>query len=187
MQSQIYRYKLDHSILEHIIEFAKYHQYDDRKTYKEYWEKWCEEYSDMIENETNRLVSLGYKGSVIDKMYKAGRYYFRKKYGMNHKIGEIEDKDKEKEKEKNKKEDKKRQYITIEHLIIVSIDNHIKDCIENKDYKPSSGFENYYKSNEELLNREIQRLQEHFNLNENDIYLKIKKTYKNRYYLISHK
>ena len=75
----IYRYKLSIEVMDEITTFSKVHQYDDRHTYKEAWNRWKDDHDDFISAEAERLRRLGYVGSVEDKMYKAGRYYFRKK------------------------------------------------------------------------------------------------------------
>ena len=49
------------------------------QTYREAWDIWKVEQKDSVDAETERLMRLGYTGSVEDKMYRAGRYYFRKK------------------------------------------------------------------------------------------------------------
>jgi len=61
--------------------FSKVHQYDDRHAYKSEWTKWTqqEEIAQAIDVEKRRLQENGYKGDIEDKMFKAGRYYFRKK------------------------------------------------------------------------------------------------------------
>jgi hypothetical protein len=61
--------------------FSKVHQYDDRPTYKSEWQKWTnqEEIAQTMEVEKRRLQENGYIGDIDDKMFKAGRYYFRKK------------------------------------------------------------------------------------------------------------
>ena len=82
----IYRYKLSESIIELIKEFTDIHKYDDRKTYKEAWLQYCKENEEVISREENRLIETGYKGNVMDKMFKSGRYYYIKK--KNNKMNE---------------------------------------------------------------------------------------------------
>jgi hypothetical protein len=64
-----------------LSEFSKVHQFDDRHTYKKEWMKWSqrENIAEAIEIEKRRLEENGYNGDIDDKMFKAGRYYFRKK------------------------------------------------------------------------------------------------------------
>ena len=77
MEINTYRYNLDPLINNLIKDFVNKHKYNDRETYKEEWLKWCDKNSDMIEDEIKRLKDINYNGDVIDKMYKAGRYYPR--------------------------------------------------------------------------------------------------------------
>ena len=81
----IYRFKFCNEIMDLITEFSKVHQFDDRKIYKEKWELWLEENSDAVDEEITRLNRLGYEGNIIEKMFKAGRYYFRKKINNEEK------------------------------------------------------------------------------------------------------
>ena len=81
--NKIFRYKLSDNIMELITQFAKIHQYDDRHAYKEAWENYVNEKREIIDREVYRLSELNYKGDVMDKMFKAGRYYFRSKKGVS--------------------------------------------------------------------------------------------------------
>ena len=167
---QVYRFKLAPNVQEQVTAFAKVHQYDIRKDYKEAWKEWCEENTDMITNEETRLVALGYDGNVTEKMYKAGRYYFRTKSV-----------------DKNKKAKKRRQYVSMDSSILTVMDEHIEKNYNNDGYTPASGYSTFVENNKDLLLTEIQRLfAENGNtLAAEDIQHKIKKTYKNRYYLYS--
>ena len=169
-EPQVFRFKLAPSVQEMVTAFAKVHQYDDRKDYKEAWNTWCEENTNAIRVEEERLSELGYDGNVIDKMYKAGRYYFRTKT-VN----------------KDKKAKKRRQYVSMDSSILIAMDEHIASNYNTEGYTPASGYDTFVESNKNILLTEVQRLfAEHGNnLNAKDIQLKVKKTYKNRYYLYS--
>lgn len=160
----IYRYKLSKCVSDRIYDFAKIHEYDDRYEYKKAWEKWCDENKELIDNETKRLESLGFTKCVLDKMYKAGRYYFRKK-------SEITQKPKE-----------RRKYISMLPEIIDLMDRHISANKNNKHFKPSDSFNEFCIEYEDELNGEIERIK---NIDESytkqSLAGKIKKTYKNRY------
>ena len=166
-----FRYKLSEHIIELIKEFTSVHKYDDRKTYKESWKEFCDNNNDIILRETNRLTNIGYKGDIInvmDKMYKAGRYYFIKKNNNE------------------KKEQKKRRiYICMDSDIIYLIDEHIKNNIKNDNFKPRNAYDDFYEINKVNINEEIERLKNTYNIDTNTLNNKIKKTYKNRYYIIS--
>ena len=165
----IYRYKFSENFIIELFTFSKIHQYDDRKDFKEAWKLWVENKDDLIKTETIRLTELGYEGDILDKMFKSARYYFRKK--------NIE-----------KKQQKTRNhYIGVQKELLDAIDTDIQRGLLNNDFKPSNGFELFCKNknNFELLTIELNILHKQFGLtNPTEIKNKIKKTYKNRYYLL---
>ena len=161
-----YRYKFTDEFTKELYIFSKIHQYDHRKDFKEAWAIWIEEEDDIVNQEIRRLHNLGYDGDILDKMFKSARYYFRKK-------------------NTEKKEPvKRRDYIGIQKDMLDSIDDHIKANINTDDYKPSTGFSLYCKDNIEILKEEVSRLFKLGYKNHADIKNKIKKTYKNRYFIL---
>ena len=82
-------------------------------SYKEAWEVWYENHTEMIQDERQRLEDNGYIGDINEKMFKAGRYYFRKKT--------------EKEAENNKK---RRNYISMDSEVLEAMDRHIRGNIK---------------------------------------------------------
>jgi hypothetical protein len=76
-----YRHEFAKEFMALLSMFSKIHQFDDRHTYKAEWTKWTqqEEIAQEIDKEKRRLVENAYMGDIDDKMFKAGRYYFRKK------------------------------------------------------------------------------------------------------------
>lgn len=162
----IFRYNFEDNVMEHLTAFAKIHQHDDRKTYKESWKQWLEDNKELVSEEESRLHSLGYQGDVIDKMYKAARYYFRKK--------------------SNVKPDpkKRRKYISMEHELITAMDNHINRNLSNPNYTPSGGYSEFCPIHVDIIRGEINRMIE-LGISTEDISVKFKKTYKNRYFIIS--
>jgi hypothetical protein len=76
-----FRFEFSRDFIDELSRFSKVHQYDERRAYKEAWQKWKsnEEIDRLISFEIRRLEDLGYKGDIEDKMFKSGRYYFRKK------------------------------------------------------------------------------------------------------------
>ena len=173
----ILRFKFSDDIMDIITTFAKLHQYDDRHTYKEHWDIWFECNKDELSQEIDRLEEIGYKGNVEDKMYKAGRYYFRKKQ-IN--------------KEANKEANKivKRTYISMDKTIIDKMDSHIISSIrtfnvEGLEYTPAIGYTDFCKTYEStLLSAERSRLSLDYSIDSYAVEDKIKKTYKNRYFII---
>jgi hypothetical protein len=124
-----------------------------------------EENKELVESEVERLSDLSYDGSIVEKMYKSARYYYRKK-GTE------------------KKEPRQRTaYIGVQQELLEAMDNHINTNI-NKEFKPSKGFEDFCKENIELLKEEVERLVLCNIKDAGEIKKKIKKTYKNRYFVI---
>ena len=162
----IYRYKFTEAFMEELYKFSKIHEYDNRKDFKEAWQIWIEEQEDIIDAEVRRLVNMGYEGNVLDKMFKSARYYFRKKICNN-----------------NKEPQKRRVYQSVQKDLLEQMDEHIKTNINNKDYKPSEGFEQFCQENIDLLKEEVSKLCKSGLTDSGEIKRKIKKTYKNRYFL----
>ena len=194
-KSKIFRFKLSDEIMLLITQFAKMHQYDDRHAYKEAWEDWSNIQQDLLEREVSRLEQIGYKGDVLDKMFKAGRYYFREKkqVGLNEVevgLNEVEvglnevgtnEVDANEVDATNKK---KRNYIVMNPEVILAMDQHLKNAMKHPDFKPAKDFVQFCEQNLEMLRREITCLKEQ-DIEGDKIAAKIKKTYKNRYFNLS--
>lgn len=162
----IYRYKFIEEFTGELYKFSKIHQYDHRKDFKEAWNIWVEDNQGLVDEEVRRLSNLGYDGDILDKMFKSARYYFRKKST------------------EKKEPQKRRVYIGVEKELLEAIDKHIIQNINNKDYKPSDGFSIFCKENIEILQEEVNRLYKCGLTNHIEIKDKIKKTYKNRYFML---
>jgi hypothetical protein len=161
----IYRYKFTEDFTSELFKFSKIHQYDDRKVFKEAWNIWMEDNEDIVNEEYKRLKDLCYDGDIFDKMFKSARYYFRKK-------------------STEKKEPAKRRiYVGSQKDFLEAMDEHIKCNIVSGDFKPSEGFDEFCKENVGLLKEEIAVLCRAGLTDSNEIKSKIKKTYKNRYFL----
>ena len=162
----IFRYKFTDDFTGELFKFSKIHQYDHRKDFKEAWNIWTEDNDDIVSEEVRRLTNLHYDGDILDKLFKSARYYFRKK-------------------STEKKEPlKRRDYIAIQRDLLDAMDDHIKSNISGDDYKPSDGFDEFCKANIDLLKEEVNILCRNGFTNSVEIKNKIKKTYKNRYFLI---
>lgn len=164
----IYRYKFSEEFMNTLANFANSHRYDDAGVFKERWDRWTandQNISEIIKEE-KRLSTLGYDGDMEDKMYKTVRYYLKNK-------------------SLEKKEPKKRRkYISIDRIIISEMDNHINDEALPNLMKPSVAYNNFTSQSEysNLMDKEINRLGD-LGMEEKPALDKIKKTYKNRYYL----
>ena len=140
--AKIFRFKLNDALSAIITQFAKIHQYDDRHTYKDAWHNWLVENRNNVEREVVRLQQLNYKGDVIDKMFKAGRYYFREKV-----ITTTE-----------KKEKKQRDYIIMDQLVIHAMDTHLRLIMPLATFKPALAYKQFCEGHVDLLRKEISRL-----------------------------
>ena len=166
----IYRYKFAENFTNELFRFSKIHEYDDRKTFKDAWNTWLEENEDLVNIELRRLRELGYEGDIIDKMFKSCRYYFRKK--STEKKAPVQ----------------RRNYVGLKKETLEAMDDHIKsNMIIDNSFKPSIGFDEFCKENIDLLKEEITALCRAGINDTNDIKTKFKKTYKNRYFLITSK
>ena len=165
----IYRFKFTEEFMVYLYNFSKIHQYDDRKDFKEAWNVWTEENDDIIDGEMRRLLTLGYEGDVLDKMFKSARYYFRKK--------------------STERTDPKqrRQYISVTKDLLDAMDRHIENNIYDENYQPKTGFITFCKDNEALLKETISSIFGQGIKESELIEDKIKKTYKNRYFMLTNK
>jgi len=162
----IYRYKFTNEFTAELFKFSKVHQYDHRKDFKEAWEIWVDDNEEIIDEEVKRLTSLGYEGDILDKMFKSARYYFRKK-------------------STEKKEPvKRRTYVGSQKDLLDAMDDHIKSNISSGEFKPSDGFDGFCKENIDIIKEQVNMLCRAGFTEPNEIKSKIKKTYKNRYFLI---
>ena len=169
LPSTIFRFKFTEEFMEELHNFSKIHQYDHRKDFKEAWVKWTDENQDIIAKEVDRLVAMGYPNEddiVDDKMFKSARYYFRKKSAV-------------------KPEPKqRRQYIGVDHELLENMDIHIRTNIYNDDYKPKTAFIMFCKEYDTILRQTIEQMSIS---DAKMIQEKIKKTYKNRYFMLTNK
>jgi hypothetical protein len=209
----VFRYKLSDDTMTLIADFSKLHKYDDRHAYKDAWALWLTENRDFIAREESRLKEIGFHGDVIDKMFKAGRYYFREKREdkskKNGKNGDSGGKVKVREEEEEGKVNKKitRAYISMNPEFIEAINVHLTKSMKENDFKPQTSFIQFVEENKDILQVEVRRLYEIINYNtlndetlihdvndsdrkktiHKEIMTKLKKTFKNRYFALSAK
>lgn len=163
-----FRYKFSEEFMVDLYNFAKIHQYDDRESFKEAWKVWSTENEEIVKNEMDELTKNNYTGDIMDKMFKSARYYFRKK-------------------STEKKEPKqRRKYIHVDEGLLKCMDIHIIKNINNPDYQPKNGFEKFCNENYEPLKSTVQNICKSGMNDPKIIQEKIKKTYKNRYFILVH-
>lgn len=168
-KTNVFRFKFNDDIIHELHNFSKIHKFETRQDYKESWDSWVKANKQMIDTEEERLINAGYKGNILDKMYKSARYYFAKKSNQ-------------------KKESKKRRpYISIPKNILTIMDQHIATEIVNPKYKPATGFKDFMEVHYYDVNNLIDNLHNDKLLDQEDIQSKFKKTYKNRYFIYKQK
>lgn len=165
-RAMTYRFKFSGCFTDIMYRFSKIHQYDDRHAFKEAWEQWTETHESEVTNEINRLRFLGYDGDINDKMYKSARYYFRKKRPSPI------------------TQTKRKQYVQISRELLLAMDEHIIRGLTNGHLKPQDGFLNFCETHMELVQEAVTGLYKSGMTNSDELHMKIKKTYKNRYSII---
>ena len=168
-KANVFRFNFDANIVDALTEFAKTHEHDCNADYKEAWVLWCGENEELIRTETGRLTGIGYDGDVLDKMYKAGRYYFRTKKTVKT------------------TPKTRRNYISLNGALISKMDEHIEKNISREEFTPAHGFNLFENAEAEAIKDEITRLNEETKDDDVQVEMaqKIKKTYKNRYFILS--
>lgn len=180
VELQTHRFLFSDEVSNILENFAKVHQYDDRKTYKEAWETLIKDdkTSDILLKEANHIQQNGYVGDVLDKMFKSTRYYYRKKLMKQSNQNIIE-------------KPARKEYESMPYSILVDIDKHIKQeiAIQMKPKiqtqpnnqtlvsraTPAKSFEKFY------IEYKTKNLT---NTDEDIDKEKLNKTYKNRFYKI---
>ena len=206
-----YRHEFSKDFMAELSRFSKVHQYDDRQTYKSEWQKWTsqDDIAEAMEVERRRLQENGYTGDIDDKMFKAGRYYFRKKTSTivaDQTINALTTTDDNNIATDPPSPAARRTYITMSKQCIRLMDQHIQRAAAPTPasvpasvpavFKPSVCYDDFYQTQmaTDAMTTEIGNIIEKYEkipgamsnqtadeLTE-EIMDKIKKTYKNRYY-----
>ena len=161
--------------------FSKIHQFDDRKTFKDAWSSWIKEdnIKELINQEMENSISQGYKGDIMDKMFKSARYYYRKKT-------------KQEENSEDDEENEEKNFAGLSKDMMKRMDEHINTIIKRfididtsvSLVNPATAFEDFCKTHIKEITDEIFRLKDKMILKPNEVNLKFKKSYKNRFYKI---
>jgi len=174
---QTYRFVFTNEFTEQLAIFAKVHQHDHRKNFKEAWAKWStsEDIEPLMNDEVKRLRTLGFEGDPLDKMFKSARYYYRNKSNQN--------------KDDNRQ---RKSYETISKEIQQKMDQHIYSQINNNatndgisKISPGESFDDYMNQYKADIINELK--QSNTTITKQDCQERInkyKKSYKNRFYNI---
>ena len=177
MKFKTHRYDFSKEIEYKLREFAKIHENSERKQTKQEWIKLTEQHDESIKEEEERLKKCGYEGDVKTKMFTSIKYYYMKKNKTN----------KTNKKDTKEKTEKRKKYISLSPFMLEIIDNHIMKEINHNmnvnsgiiNIEPSAAYLNFCKENQLQIVEEIKILKEQ--MDQTEIAIKLKKTYKNRY------
>lgn len=166
----IFRFNFTTDFQEKIEYFTNIYKDADLSDFKRYFKEWCADNKNLIENEYIHLVRLGFKGNIIDKIYRSSRYYFMKKTTK---------KPTERDKTKTKK-----KYIARDDLFLNKVKKHIESIKErNLNWKPSVAYNNFKLKYSKDINKITMNLINNHGYKSKDAEFKIKKIYKNKYSL----
>ena len=169
----VYRYKLAPDLLDKITDFSRLHMYSRREVFKEKWKEWLITNHEIVETEKQRLETLGYKKNINEKMYTSARYYFKNK--LKEPVPDPIAQERQERQEK-------RQYIILDTALITAMDEYIIENY-NRQFKPSTAYDEFLQLNNDIIKEEIGRLKSQVTI-DSDYKWKIKKTLKNRCYII---
>lgn len=181
------RYTYSEGVIEQLSSFAKVHEYDERKDFKEAWHKWIEEpdIKLLIGEEVSRLTSNGLTGDIYDRMYKSARYYYRKKVKSDEQTVPVV----------------RKEYEGLPREVLRTIDDYIcgeinRSILESElegnkrpiEITAAKSFLSFCKLNYKVISEMLSRtvMDENDNMREEiqKVTNKLKKTYKNRFYNI---
>ena len=170
-----FRFEFSKPFIQELSRFSKVHQYDERHTYKKEWSAWKSDQAiaEIMEMEKRRLEENGYTGNIEEKMFKSGRYYFRKKSAANaatatpQAVVEQEEEQEDADADADADDDddneepatpttpattptaksQRKPYITMSKQCIKMMDAHITKHSTTPHFKPSSCYDNFYNEN----------------------------------------
>lgn len=146
--------------------FASEHRDDKNKQFKLAWGKWILEpdVAEILSTESNQLRLAGYESDPMEKMYFSARYYYRKKLlkEQHHKPDDETPK-------------KRKKYESADKNMLEKINEHIADQLFN-DIAPAKAFKHFCET----------RVEGRLCIADFDE-TKIKKIYKNRFFVMRKK
>jgi hypothetical protein len=202
---QTLRFNYTDEISELLNNFAKEHQNDDRKKFKSEWIEWVkkEDINEKINTEIKRLENLGLEDDILDRMFKSVKYYYCKKLQNR-----LKPSSKPKSQIKMYTTFSHSILKTMDEHICIYINKETENKIHKEENQkniisPAKAYEDFCNENKDDLLEEIkeyrkkvlleQKVQKFINkdieiiddrLNPDILSEKMKKTYKNRLYLM---
>ena len=168
----IFRFNFSDKFVEQLGEFASKHRNDDRHQFKDAWGEWIIDNNQSVRDEVDYITNLGYNGDCLDKMFKSARYYFKDKRACPAKTTSV-----------------RHAYTRIGADVLNKIDTHILSVIGQESFRPKKGYELFINvDHPEVINDVYTLLSEGSpNYTMDECIDKIKKTYKNRYVVLTKK
>jgi len=172
MIRRVYRHRLSPTISDMLSDFALLHAYEERNDYNKSWEEWLSNNRGPVHDEGKRLGADGFTGDHVDKMYKAARYYFRKKSTTKPAAPKT-----------------RRLYVGTSREVLEAMDQSIRESLRSSSPRSPAATYSLFESDpvtSGVVIREVARLTETAGagLSEAEAKDKLKKTFKNRYYKI---
>ena len=189
IQFKVHRFDFSEEMTEELESFTNLHQYDDRKIFKDAWKEWITEQTvqDKIQEEKDRLQNLGFKGDILDKMFKSVRYYHLKKNTNNNQDNKNQETNNN-DKNKNKSRFSKPFLQTIDTFILEEIQKSILNTNKNPTkivtLQQSNVYLQYCKTQQSDIYQELVLLKHTYGSINPEIENKLKKTFKNRFFKI---
>jgi hypothetical protein len=166
---KIFRFEFSEDFKSELRDFANIHRHDSCEDFKEAWDEWRKEHVDDYDAERERLEALGYSGKFDDKTYTAVRYYFRNRGGNGS---------------RRKEATTRRSYVSLGDDILTKVDEHLRREMTTETFTPAVGYklfsEEHYYDIEKLLSQHGEDTPA-----QKQIEARLKKTYKNRYFLMN--
>ena len=168
-QQNIFRFKFDDNLTVEMQNFARIHKHDSRLDFKENFEDWFNNNSELINREKFRLDSIGYEDNIKVKLFRSIKYYYIKK--SPNKTTE--------------KATRPMKYIQHQKEFTHIITNYIStECIPLKK-SPKDSYKSFLEGFENEIISEINQLNEKFDVLKEPAENKIKKTFKNQYFQLN--
>lgn len=164
-----YRIIFGEEIKDNIAYFADVHRYDKIKEFREAWDEFVDEHSELFQREyhtQSRKNELKYQ-EMIQKLFTSARYYHRKKSGKSSNGGNGGNVD-----------TSRGSYKTASKELISCMDEFILHESKVGREKPSAAWTWFVGVHQDTLKEEI----EQWDMDDEEGWAKMKKTFKNRFY-----
>jgi hypothetical protein len=178
MNMKTFRFKFSQPVTDELLAFSKLHQHDTRNEFKDAWKIWLIDNNSLVQNETNRLTTLGFNRNVTEKMYISARYYLRNKSQIYCKPVE------------------RKKYEGIYSPLLDIIDSQINMQISQNRSKsgvslisPANAFSLFCEEYQTIIANAIRcdmKIEPNTNISRDTVsnyIIRLKKTYKNRFYI----